>query len=536
MGVTRMDLPGPPDVQRITLDALVTYSDACTLPKLTPSCPYYREDQGRATCGEECRELIQRLGIEGRRIRETQIDGLVMKGREVPKSAATGAYSFDASERYIEERQRAVGKQGTGSLLLGLRSEMMAFPFDGRPLVNERVLSLWSELQRRGVPVERVVSAQILPDVAWRVALMATVPAQTAAGIFLEQAVSTDLVSKLELAASEGWADVLDAAVSSHGDDASAIQAAFHAVHPNEIREIMQQIALPVDMPSPPIPADYLKMALSDARIPYAVSPLFRRRVEDWLRRLLTEDISALLVWQAPPPVLFLALPSIYRPADELGTWIWERFTKTRLDEWSTASLLKEWECIQTGELPISQRVWAERTTDEAEVAHQALTKSSQRLSRRTDSVEAGLDPSGFIAAAVQKLQAGRTRDAADIFAGLVELRPADGDALNNLGFCLIPLDLHKALEALQQASLYPRNQILVSSANRVLALHLLGRDKDALELGRDALSRDPDPENDAYLWIHNDESPAMLLGSGNVRRYLQDLLLHIQEATVERP
>jgi hypothetical protein len=41
--------------ERLVLEALVAYSDACTLPLLTPNCPFYLiDEQGHPTCGTEC--------------------------------------------------------------------------------------------------------------------------------------------------------------------------------------------------------------------------------------------------------------------------------------------------------------------------------------------------------------------------------------------------------------------------------------------------------------------------------------------------
>jgi hypothetical protein len=78
-----------------------------------------------------------------------------------------------------------------------------------------------------------------------------------------------------------------------------------------------------------------------------------------------------------------------------------------------------------------------------------ALIKSSQQRGDRAES--RWLDPVAFVDAATDLLKANQIREAADIFATLVELRPTDGEALNNLGFCLLPLDPTAALEALQR-------------------------------------------------------------------------------------
>ena len=106
--------------RHLLMNALVTFSDSCTLPLLTPSCPYYRHDGHSASCNEECRDLIDEWGIADRRVREVQIGGLVLRGRGMPIEVATGAVPFDATKNYLRERRFSPPQQSTGSLLLGL--------------------------------------------------------------------------------------------------------------------------------------------------------------------------------------------------------------------------------------------------------------------------------------------------------------------------------------------------------------------------------------------------------------------------------
>ena len=86
---------------------------------------------------------------------------------------------------------------------------------------------------------------------------------------------------------------------------------------------------------------------------------------------------------------------------------------------------------------------------------------------------------------------------------GLCELRPGDGEALNNLGFCLLPTEVEEGLLKLQQASLYSRSRTVVNAANTALALHLLGRDVAALAVGEECLATAPQDMTPAFLWRH---------------------------------
>ena len=59
----------PDHLRSLLLDALVTYSDSCTLPNLTPSCPYFVQSEAGPTCREQCRDLIAQSGVADRRVR-----------------------------------------------------------------------------------------------------------------------------------------------------------------------------------------------------------------------------------------------------------------------------------------------------------------------------------------------------------------------------------------------------------------------------------------------------------------------------------
>lgn len=86
------------------LNAAVAFGDACTRPKLTPTCPFYEEYDTGPTCGEQCRGIGESLGVTSRKVATHQVGGLVLTGREIPRSAAAGAEEFDAGRLYIAEK------------------------------------------------------------------------------------------------------------------------------------------------------------------------------------------------------------------------------------------------------------------------------------------------------------------------------------------------------------------------------------------------------------------------------------------------
>jgi len=138
------------------------------------------------------------------------------------------------------------------------------------------------------------------------------------------------------------------------------------------------------------------------------------------------------------------------------------------------------------------------------------------------------------VEAAIDHLSDGRIQEAADIFAGLVELRPADGDALNNLGFCLLPLDPSGGLEELERASLYPQGNVVLNLANRALALHLVGRDQDALQLAREVMGSEHRGVGRAVMWKHDHDAGELTLESEvDPVQYLGQLSSHLVAGSV---
>lgn len=519
----------PSQVRTVLLNALVSYSDACTLPALTPSCPYYVETDAGPRCEEQCRDLIETLGVLDRRVREVKIGGLVLQGRGMPVQIAAGASEFDASERYLQERTLPFSRQGTSSLLLGLKGTLLLLPTIGSGRL-QRVASLWTELDRRGIPVERVVRAAVLPTLATQIAIFASYPALKEAGMW-DASVSTDFLSKAE-ASAESWslvlAEVLAAEPSLDEARSSALQSlpqlsplrAYLGVADSPLFEIFAP-----DLKRLPEVASRL---LDDVRLPYALSTRFTHRVLEWLEHLVADDVEALVQWQAPPASVLRALPTRTRVPDEVGLWVWERFTVTRPEEWSESTLLTEWRVDTTESDEIPRGARAERVVDADAIASLALTKLSE--GRKSVPEPRGLDPAAFVDTAAEHLQANRVQEAADIFAGLVELRPTDGDVINNFGFCLLPLDPRAALEELQRASLYPRSAALISNANRVLALHLVGRDDDAMRLAAEALGAAPATAGLAFAWQHDHSSGNLtLLTSADPRVYLSELQRHLE-------
>lgn len=511
------------DDRRILLDALVSYADACVVPQLTPSCPFYVLSPDGPVCQEQCRALQHRLGGPERPVRQIAVGGLLMTGRVLPAESAAGAQPYDAGQRFVEERTLPPRDQSTATLLLGLRAALRV-PVLGDPAAQAAgAMALWAELERRDVPVESVVRGALLKDMAFAIAVRAAAPYFADAGVIPSDS-SAELRSMLADSALDGWSAVLRGAAATWKTPQD-LAAAIAAEPVMSLPELDVPPWEDFDGPSP----QAVDRAAATVEIRLAFSGLFLRRVEEWLSRLIEDDLQGLLHAVPPPASVLLALPVPAAPVrDEIGLWTWDRFARSRLEEWALPSLLLEWRCAR-GDTPAGAcppRVLAERPVAAEHVADLALDRQSRRRGRRAPA--RGLTAAALTKSAVDHLRAGRWQAAADVFAGLVALRPADGEAWNNLGFCQLPLDRAAALRSLQQASLYERDDPAVNAANRTLALHLVGRDDEALHVADAALTV-PGRSTPSILWRHHGpDAPLVLDEAVDPAQYLSELRHHV--------
>jgi hypothetical protein len=516
------------DEQKLITHALLSYADACTRPKLTPNCPYYRQTDSGPTCGEECRPISVRHGAPERPVGTTRIGGLVLSGRKLPKETVAGMSEYDAKQRFIEERECQPTDQSTGTLLIGLdaalRQSIIADP--GR---RNRVMELWQALAIRDLDVESVVKGAILPNVAMSIGMIAATPAIIQSSVSAVK-MSTDLRERILATSGTGWPALLD---SAEGD----LPSLGEMFTPFQNRPYLPLIRL-VRRDSPPLEGSSIVSSdvhelLTDPRLRVATSQSFMGRIEEWLVRLLHESLDQLIRADAPPQAVFAALPET-TPTEDVGTWIYERLTITRPEEWATPTLLLEWRSLEGEDFPsLPARIAAERTVDRQQVAELALNRMSRRHVRQAPPRDLGAD--SFVQPAMRLLASQEYSRAAAIFEGLLKLRPGDSEVLNNLGFCLLPVNKSAALLRLQEATLFEVQNSNVNSANRALALHLLGRDTDALEVI--GLTLNNSGADSAYLWRHDGTSCDGALRnptSGSIREYLTNLTTHIRANQID--
>jgi hypothetical protein len=125
----------------------------------------------------------------------------------------------------------------------------------------------------------------------------------------------------------------------------------------------------------------------------------------------------------------------------------------------------------------------------------------------------------GVISTALDQLAADRPDLASDIFNGLLTFMPNNPIIHNNYAFCLLPSDPEGALRELWTAKNLG-DESIVGVANRMLALHLLHREDEALSVALPAV----DQESGAWLWTCDKSHSLTLTNVADLDGYLAAL------------
>jgi hypothetical protein len=499
--------------ERIFLDALASYADSCVQPALTPSCPYYRNELGTPSCGEECRGILESRGVADRPVQSVVIGGLSMTGRSMPRFVVAGADEFDAGRLFLRDSDLPVREQSTAALMIGLRAEM-----SNNVLASSRntqlALDTWGELTRRQINMDRVFAGGIAPSMAAFVSARAVIELLARDGLLDAESIFGSSSS----ASDPSWADIALATPTAR-------ESQTHARREIQLDPLFSILGSETTLLGG---ANGLRSIFARADVQYVLSPSFTRRVAAWFNGLAGHDLESALGAVLPAPDLFAALPS--RETRQVGgLWIWERFTLTALEQWSSSSLIQEWQWSKGGSTDLcGHRTLSERVLSADRIAEVAM----RGLADDDDSPVAAemFDPALFVQAAANHLADGEWDKASKIFEGIVKLRPGDGEAWNNLGFCQLGKSAAIALPMLRRGLALQRPVPVISVANQVLALHLLGRDEEALEAADACLSEEHDWVPNATVWIHPASEGELELGSADPVTYLSALRLHVAE------
>lgn len=506
--------------QDFLLNAAVAFGDACTRPKLTPACPFYEEADAGPTCDEQCRRIAESLGDTSRKVATHQLGGLVLTGREIPRSAAAGAEEFDANRLYIAERDLPVADQTTSALLLALRYHSVNIVLNETGFDQHGIpLAIWAELDRRDFPTPRCAAAGLSFQLARAAVSRATFGRLTALGL-IGSAVGN------EIPESDPWAGFLS---SIHGKIAPLLSDTHR---PRSGNAGGHRLVLPAWLADLDSDRRLSTAIASDDLLRVAFSPDFVFRLSQWFGRLFTDDHHRVFRASVPDHHLFLGLhPTQY--ADDTGNWLWTRLTQTSLDGWSESSLVHEWDWQARDETRgFPRRILGERIIPPAVISKAVL----ERLSSNTAEIPSqGFDPTQFVNRAIDLLKSGDPQGAANIFTGVTELRPTDAMVWNNLGFCQIAFEPVAALHSFGKSSMFSRDGMQIRIVNQVLALHLLGRDDDALVLASEisGLLLGVPP---TWLWNHTVPrkvgAPDLVQ---DVQFYLENLVTHIERRLCDR-
>ena len=222
------------------------------------------------------------------------------------------------------------------------------------------------------------------------------------------------------------------------------------------------------------------------------MSKSFRERLQPWVAET---EISEVLCW-APPAGM--PEPVEHQSGADYREFLWfvERFTKTYLSEWTDEALALEYRYVLEQWRPqyLPSELLLERDTTAEKVCHEI---SSRTVHGRP------MDPqaqSVLVERALEAIREQRRDIAAVIFTAARTLDPKDAHLANNLGFCLIPDEPQKAIEALREARALGQNNLL-NFANTAAA-HFISDDMTgALEACAEALTFGLEKTHIAWLW-----------------------------------
>lgn len=480
---------GGPDRQ-IFVVGLRRMSAQCDVPDLTPECPFYEITSQGPLCGEQCMDLLAETGNGEPSPAEQPLGlGLAAIQRPAPRprrSPEADARAFDATEILIRDRDRPIEQKTTTFLIKDLR-DLLTTPPAYMTDAHERSYRLHAsrdELVRRGVDADLIIRCGLAPRV------------------------SVSLVFSLlatEILAASGMEDrPVDGLPKPDPQWSALLETARE-------RDGASDVAL----------------------IPYAMGGVFSYRVRHWMA---TAPLGDVLGWVAPEEAGF------FQPRTQLWTpdqsshveWLVDRFTETYLEDWASGSLAMEWSYLhgrQVGCCPPD--LMRERRTDSSEVARLLADLQAKDWSQRSgEPQDRQFSAHDFTLAAAENLSAGRQEAAAAIFAAVLSLSPGDTDANNNYGFCIMPTDTGRALHHLEKAAatVSDRAVEVTNAANRVLALHLLGRDEEACRLAEVALELPP-TRVPSFLWRHGPEA-LKLTDLVDPRLHLEQLYAHLNSET----
>ncbi len=214
--------------------------------------------------------------------------------------------------------------------------------------------------------------------------------------------------------------------------------------------------------------------------------------------------------------------------------WIVDRFSTTFFGQWATESLHSEYRWAQgLVTPPCSVTLMQERPIE--------LPELEPEIARRTVHDTTRGQTGDRLAAQVQNhaksfLMEGRSREAAALFEFVCREQPENAEALNNLGFCLIPDSPKVALQYLERANRLGYAPRVINVYNRMCCHIAAGRPRVAIREAERYWEEAPEPTAvAATLWVPEANVAWALRGVRSARDQLAKLAAHAVELDENR-
>jgi tetratricopeptide (TPR) repeat protein len=230
------------------------------------------------------------------------------------------------------------------------------------------------------------------------------------------------------------------------------------------------------------------------------------RLLERWVDRAEMQDIIDL---RPPDPEFFgqLDLPVLASEVVEPYRWLAVRYSGRDFQTWDRESLRLEFLA--------REKEWSPPFAADIELlpAGERDGLLHEMARRFAGAKEADVGPEQQLFAQLQRqathfLEAGRYREAAALFEFYLRSYPSELSAMNNMAFCLIPIDSELALHHLTESASRGFSPLTVNIYNQCCCLRELGRSGEALEIAEYHWQRglDSDPIS-GTLWKRSSDS-----------------------------
>ena len=462
-------LPSDGRERRLLVTALRSYSYCCVPGDLHRDCPFAIRTRDGLGCGEECLDLLANLDDPNEPVGVALGLGIRIAPMLRPRARrgpSPDTMPFDSRQHFLEELSLPVVRRSPASLFIGMMDELGEPPPADPSQRAKRALTIQeivSDLYRRGFDVEVLLREAFVPVIA----------SMTASWVIVRIVTGEDAAQDWSYAERSGWATlVLDT------DDLSKTTSAIRAKGHDGIQKAIE-----------------------------STLGTGRSKIENWMATLPIDDLIA---WVVPTRAQFEAI-SDAPPSQKGGpqAWMMERFTNTYLDAWSTESLHFEWDYIHGKVVPpCNAAQMRSRRISREELALAIAHRATGTVAGQSRSIV----PHGkYVGVATDLLRKGERASAAALFDVACELSPRSGDALNNRGFCRLPDDPEGALRDFERAMDSGVFDLAVATANRMLALHRLGRNTSAISLAEDLWTSSPLPKWGAVVWDFRTATPTLI-------------------------